>query len=321
MDNSIEVFNCPLCSFCETGLDRLVKHIRQHIKPEPKSSPSITSSNNSSRSDSNEQILPRGYEESTDPPNQSKEMNLDDCISNLSSKELTASTISLFSSVDREPSPPATTTASTSQSAKTNTNSGAVSSKASLNVTKSVPHQQQVQQRIQLAALPSEHQSLHLVNVAEPAQQPQIFQPMQISPPSLPQPAPGHQMMFIRPGEAPKYMAREQHFNGKTAYPHPTQYKQYVHAEQYVPIAPANVTKFQDGKQIIQLDMHDVYHRGSQPHQHGNHHQNVAYVQQQQQQQQQQQYPRNGSMKGRQNQPEVHGNFCLLYTSPSPRDS
>jgi len=310
MDNSIEVFNCPLCSFCETGLDRLVKHIRQHIKPEPKSLASIISSNNSSRNESvNEQILPRDYEESTNPSNQSKEMNLDDCISNLSSKELTASTIGLFSSVNRDPSPPG----SASQTTKTNTNSGAAPSKVGLpndqrnamSGVKGVSYQHQKQQHIQLGALPSEHQSPHLVNLAESGQQPQIYQTMQISPPGLSQPPPGHQMMFIRPGDAPKYLSREQH--GKVNYSHPPQYKQYVHTEQYVPIAPANVTKFQDGKQMIQLEMHDVYQRGGP--QHGNRHQNVAFVQQPQQQHQQQ-YPRNvGSMKCRQSQSEMQGNF------------
>lgn len=33
--NAIELFNCSLCSFCETSLDRLASHIRQHIKPDP----------------------------------------------------------------------------------------------------------------------------------------------------------------------------------------------------------------------------------------------------------------------------------------------
>ena len=35
MPAEIELFNCSLCSFCETSLDRLASHIRQHIKPEP----------------------------------------------------------------------------------------------------------------------------------------------------------------------------------------------------------------------------------------------------------------------------------------------
>lgn len=34
-ENSIELFNCSLCSYCETSLDGLASHIRKHIKPEP----------------------------------------------------------------------------------------------------------------------------------------------------------------------------------------------------------------------------------------------------------------------------------------------
>ena len=34
-DNSIELFNCTLCTYCETSLDGLAKHIRKHIKPDP----------------------------------------------------------------------------------------------------------------------------------------------------------------------------------------------------------------------------------------------------------------------------------------------
>ena len=41
-DNAIELFNCSLCSFCETSLDRLACHIRQHIKPEPMDSSSAS---------------------------------------------------------------------------------------------------------------------------------------------------------------------------------------------------------------------------------------------------------------------------------------
>ena len=168
MDNSIEVFNCPLCSFCETGLDRLVKHIRQHIKPEPRpiSQLDVVTTDDSP-------ILPRDQEES----NQQKENRLDGYITNLSSKDNPPAPVTnLFSSTNNDGD----------DEDLTSPKIGEVQSLTEPKKPESTPSESQhpkppstQQPQIQLTALPNDLPTPHMLN----AEVQPMLHPMQISPP------------------------------------------------------------------------------------------------------------------------------------------
>ena len=199
MDNSIEVFNCPLCSFCETGLDRLVKHIREHIKPEP--IPPPTTDQTPTTIDS--PILPRDYNE----VNQQKE-RLDNYINNLSSTKDPSPANKLFSSSlkgDVVTNGDDTNKPSNKMVPEKNTDH---QPSHSLNTEKSLLHQQP---HIQLTALPANLP--HVLNN-------DMMKPMHISPPQTNHQPPSQSMMYVR-NEASKYVKI-----------HPSPYGNHHHQQQ-----------------------------------------------------------------------------------------
>ena len=263
MDNSIEVFNCPLCSFCETGLDRLVKHIRQHIKPEP--TQPLTTDQTPTTIDS--PILPRDYGE----VNQQKE-RLDNYINNLSSSKDTSPAKKLFPLSSKEnvvvngddtnkPSHKIVTEKKTEQI-------------PAVSKEKSSLHQQP---HIQLTALPANLP--HVLNN-------DIMKPMHISPPQANLPPPAQPMMYVR-NEASKYVKIHPSPYGSPLHqqqlPQPTpqqaQYKQFHHAEKFIPVSPViNPNNFHgESAKVAPME----YHRPP-------HNTNPQYITQQQQQQQHQ---------------------------------
>lgn len=244
MENSIELFNCPLCSFCETGLDRLVTHIRQHIKPEPKCTVSSSSTTESDKGESQDPVMQR------EQPMEQKERHLDNCINNLSVARESPKTISLF----------------TSESSSNDIQMPSISSEVTTRPASTSSNYQDIQKGTQQPPLNLE------VNQQS---QPQSIQPIQISPPLL-QPPPQHSMIYLHK-DAPKYVQihPREHFNNNPQYPHPPQQfiaqTSFVNAgEQYVPIAPANEIFHRGGAGIHHQNHQQTFvasphHRGLVP--------------------------------------------------------
>ena len=285
MDNSIEVFNCPLCSFCETGLDRLVKHIREHIKPEP--IPPPTTDQTPTTIDS--PILPRDYNE----VNQQKE-RLDNYINNLSSTKDPSPANKLFSSSlkgDVVTNGDDTNKPSNKMVPEKNTDH---QPSHSLNTEKSLLHQQP---HIQLTALPANLP--HVLNN-------DMMKPMHISPPQTNHQPPSQSMMYVR-NEASKYVKihpspyGNHHHQQQPPLPQQqqqqAQYKQFHHADKYVPVSPViNSNNFHgEAAKVVPMD----YHRSS----HNTNHQYLPH-----QQQQQQQHP---SRTSKNNNRSQHGGYQL----------
>ena len=247
MDNSIEVFNCPLCSFCETGLDRLVKHIRHHIKPEP-TQPTI---GDQPPATIDSPILPRDYGE----VNQQKE-RLDSYINNLSSSKEPSPANKLLSTSDKRDIVNGEEGDKTSSKVVPEKNTDhAVTTKEKVKPSTDSLHQQP---HIQLTSLSS---SLpHVLNS-------ELTKPMHVSPPHANHPS-THSMVYVR-NESPKYVKIHPSPYGNHHQPQPPQpaqppqYKQFHHAEQFIPISPVvNPNNFHAEGKVVPMDIHhEPYHR------------------------------------------------------------
>ena len=292
MDNSIEVFNCPLCSFCETGLDRLVKHIRHHIKPEPTQQTSATTVDDSNTPPIiDSPIMPRDFSEEV--VNQQKE-RLDSYINNLSSSKDPSPASKLFSNTNSnntskkeelsvdidEPSkvsPPSSMSRATKTAQEKNTaayNNSDINNKEKAKQSPtdpSVPSSLSVQNQphIQLTALPG-NLSPHPHHVVSGGGKSDLMHPMHASSPQVNHSSPhGSPMMYVR-NEAAKYVKIHPSPYGAHHPSHPPpppqsapQYKQYRHNEQFVPISPVvNSNSFHGDKKAVPME---VYHHRQPP--------------------------------------------------------